>query len=155
MADSQSSKVKTADKLSSEVAFTDPTDKKSATEADVVSAWQGYVGNADTLKVESFENTEGTTTYRLYNDVDNSTVAEAHGEGALLRLYKGAGLARVEDGIAPAAKESAQPHPMPASNVTAPADQVVISNEDSEENPGTAVAKARQEAGLEPQGDKS
>lgn len=141
------SKVKTADKLSSEVAFTDNTDKKSATEADVISAWQGYVGNADILKVESFENVDGSTTYRLYNDVDNSTVAEAHGEGALLRLYKGAGLARVEDGIAPVAKESAPPHPMPASDVKAPADQVVVSNEASEENPGTAVADARKEAG--------
>jgi hypothetical protein len=136
----------TADKLSSEVQglAVDP-EKKTASEAEVLKAWQGFVSNVDELKLESFTNTEGGKTYRLYNNNDNSTIAEAHGDDALIKLYRGAGLAVVEPGKA--REDAADPHPMPGSGVAPNKNQVKVSNEASEENPGTAVAEARKKAG--------
>lgn len=137
-----------SDKLSSEVAGLpiDP-EKKTASEAEVLKAWSGFVPTTDNLKLESFKNVEGGKTYRLYNDNDNSTVAEAHGDDGLIKLYRGAGLAVVEPGKARGTDTVASPHPMPGSGVKPVNNQVKVSNEASEENPGTAVAEARKKAG--------
>jgi hypothetical protein len=135
-----------SDKLSSEVGglAIDP-EKKSASEADVLKAWSGFVNSTTELKLESFENVEGSKTWRLFNNNDNSTVAEAHGEDGLLKLYRGAGLAIVEPGKAKA--DAADPHPMPGTGVAPNKNQVHVSDAAAQENPGTAVAKARKKAG--------
>lgn len=140
-----------SDKLSSEVSGLpiDP-EKKSASEAEVLKAWSGFVPTTDNLKLESFKNVEGGKTYRLYNDNDNSTVAEAHGDDGLIKLYRGAGLAVVEPGKA--REDAAEGHPAPGSGVAPNPNQVKVSNEASEENPGTAVAEAREKAGKPAQG---
>jgi hypothetical protein len=144
-----------AEQQSSEggVVAVDP-EKTSASESEVLTAWGNFVSSVDELALETFENKDGGKTTRLFNKNTNSTVAEAHGDDALITLYRNAGNAVVEPGKAPADSEAAPAHAMPGTGVKPNPDMlhVDLSDRDSEaaKNPGTAVAKAREEKGLTP-----